>query len=96
MSLIGILCWAVELGRIDIYIDVALFSSHMAQARVGHMEQVIHIFAYLKSHLQSNMVFDLNPIEWDDEQFKQCDWSDFYKKNPYLLMLHRHVEMKYR
>jgi hypothetical protein len=51
----------------------------MAQPRVGHMDQVIHIFEYLKNHLQSNMVFDPNSIEWDDEQFKQCDWSDFYK-----------------
>ncbi len=29
-SLIGILRWAVELGRIDIYIDVALLASHLA------------------------------------------------------------------
>ena len=32
MSLIGILRWAVELGRTDIYIDIALLSSFMAYA----------------------------------------------------------------
>ncbi len=98
MSLIGILRWAVELGRIDIYIDVALLSSHMAQPRVGHMEQVIHNFAYLKSHLQSIMVFDPNPIDWDDEQFKRCDWSDFYKdaREPLPPNPCHHVEMKFR
>ncbi|MFN9980135.1 MAG: hypothetical protein ACK53Y_09490, partial [bacterium] len=40
MSLIGILRWAVELGRLDIYIDVCLLSSHMCQPRIGHLEQV--------------------------------------------------------
>ncbi len=38
-SLIGILRWAVELGRIDIYIDVTLLSSHLAQPHIGHLEQ---------------------------------------------------------
>jgi hypothetical protein len=32
-SLIGVLRWAVELGRIDIYINVALLSSYLAQPR---------------------------------------------------------------
>ena len=78
MSLIGILRWAVELGRLDIYVDVTLLSSYMAQPRVGHMEQVLHIFAYLKCHLQSNLVFDPNEINWDEEKFKKYNWTSFY------------------
>jgi hypothetical protein len=62
MSLIGILRWAVELGRIDIYIDVCLLSSYMCQPQVGHLEQLLHIFAYLKHHENSNIVFDPNYI----------------------------------
>lgn len=31
MSLIGILRWAVELGHIDIHVDVSLLSSYMCQ-----------------------------------------------------------------
>ena len=38
-SLIGVLRWAIELGRIDMYIDVSLLSSHLAQPRVGHLDQ---------------------------------------------------------
>ena len=49
-SLIDILCWAVELGRIDINVHTAMMSSFMAQPHVGHFEQVLHIFAYLKRH----------------------------------------------
>jgi hypothetical protein len=78
MSLIGILRWAVELGRLDIYIDVTLLSSFMAQPHIGHMEQVLHIFSYLKCHLQSNMVFDPNEINWDEGQFRKYDWKEFY------------------
>jgi hypothetical protein len=50
----------------------------MAQPRIGHMEQVLHIFSYLKYHLQSNMVFDFNGIYRDEEQFRKYDWKDFY------------------
>jgi hypothetical protein len=79
MSLIGILRWAVELRRIDIYIDVALLSSYLCQPRVGHLEQVYHIFAYLKSHENSTVVFDPNYVSWDDEPFVNGDWTEFYK-----------------
>jgi hypothetical protein len=79
MSLIGILRWAIELGRLDIYIDVCLLSSYMCQPRIGHLEQVFHIFAYLKHHENSNMVFDPNYITWESEAFVQYHWEEFYK-----------------
>ncbi|MFN9981120.1 MAG: hypothetical protein ACK53Y_14435, partial [bacterium] len=48
MELIGILHWAVELGWIDIMIHICLMSSYMMQPRRGHLDQVFHIFGYLK------------------------------------------------
>jgi hypothetical protein len=78
-SLIGILRWAVELGRIDIYIDVSLLSSYLAEPRVGHLEQVFHIFSYLKHHTNSHMVFDPNYVAWDQASFSDHDWSEFYQ-----------------
>jgi len=57
-SLIGILRWAIELGWIDIHIDVALLSSYLAEPRLGHLEQALHIFSYLKYHITSHLVFD--------------------------------------
>ena len=47
-ELIGILRWAVELGRVDIHYEVSLLSTHLAAPRMGHLHQVIHIFSYLK------------------------------------------------
>ena len=37
-NLIGVLRWAVELGRIDIHVEVALLSSHLAMPRKGHLD----------------------------------------------------------
>jgi len=77
-SLIGILRWAVELGRIDIYVDVALLSSHLVEPRTGHLEQALHIFSYLKAHLNSHLVFDPKYVTWEQASFEQYDWKDFY------------------
>jgi hypothetical protein len=77
-SLIGILRWAVELGRIDINIDVALLSSYLAQPRVGHLEQALHIFSYLKHHATSHLVVDPNYIAWEQAGFQDYDWTEFY------------------
>jgi hypothetical protein len=78
-SHIGTLRWMVELGRIDIFINVSVLSSFLAQPRVCHMEQVLHIFAYLKHHEQTNLVFDPHFVDWDESQFQTFDWTDFYK-----------------
>ena len=44
-SLIGILRWIVELGRIDICLDVSMMSSHLALPRKGDFDPVLHVFA---------------------------------------------------
>jgi hypothetical protein len=59
----------------------------MAAPRIGHMEQVLHIFAYLKCHLQSNLVFDPNPVAWNESEFNEYDWTDFYKDAKELIPL---------
>jgi hypothetical protein len=43
------------------------------------MEQVLHIFAYLKHHEKSNLVFDPRIVDWDESQFQNFDWTEFYK-----------------
>ena len=34
-ELIGILCWAVELGRVDFLFETALMSKHLAMPHIG-------------------------------------------------------------
>ena len=57
-SLIGVLRWIVELGRVDICLEVSMMSSHLAFPREGHLDQVCHIFACLRDHSNSEMVLD--------------------------------------
>ena len=47
-ELIGILRWAVEIGRVDILLEVSLLSSHLDLPRIGHLQALYHIFGYLK------------------------------------------------
>jgi hypothetical protein len=57
MSLMGILRWAIELGRIDIMVEAGLLSRFQAAPREGHLEQMFHIMAYLKKYNNSRVVF---------------------------------------
>ena len=40
-EMIGSLQWAVEIGRVDILLEVALMSKHLALPREGHLERAI-------------------------------------------------------
>ncbi|MHA7927589.1 MAG: Ty1/Copia family ribonuclease HI, partial [Marinobacter sp.] len=80
-QLIGILRWAVELGRLDIYLETSILSQYLASPREGHLEAVYHIFAYLRRHPKSSVVFDPRTIDLDEQAFahtKVSDWSEFY------------------
>jgi hypothetical protein len=57
-SLIGILRWIVELGWVDICCEMSMLSSHLALPPEGHLQQVYHMFAYMKYHHNAEMVFD--------------------------------------
>jgi len=77
-GLIGVLRWIVELGRIDIMVAVSMLSRYLANPRVGHLEEVFHIFAYLKAHNRSSIVFDPAAPAFDPTRFVKCDWSEHY------------------
>ena len=74
-SLIGVLRWIVELGRVDINTEVSMLSSHLALPRIGHLEQLFHIFAYLKKKHNSEMVYDPTEPEVNRAAFPREDWS---------------------
>ena len=74
-SLIGILRWMVELGRVDICTEVSMMSSHLALPRKGHLETVFHMFAHLKKKHNSEMVFDPSDPTIEEGDFPREDWS---------------------
>ena len=77
-GLIGVLRWIVELGRIDIMVAVAMLSRYLANPREGHLEEVFHVFAYLKAYGRSMVVFDDTYPQTDESRFTQSDWGSYY------------------
>ena len=74
-SLIGILRWMVELGRVDVCTEVSMLSSHLALPREGHLQELFHIFGYLKKHHNAEMPFDPTLPEMDTVKRWSCVFS---------------------
>jgi hypothetical protein len=74
-SLIGILRWIVELGRVDICLQVSIMSSHLVLPREGHLEQVFHIFAHLKKYHNTEKIYDPSDPVIDEARFNAKDWA---------------------
>jgi hypothetical protein len=79
-GVIGVLRWACELGRIDILVHVSALLRYLAAPREGHLQQVFHIFGYLKAHDKSTLVFDDTEPLFDPKRFRECDWGEFYPR----------------
>jgi hypothetical protein len=77
-SYIGIMRWSVELSRIDLVHMCTTLSKFMSAMREGHLTGAVHMFAYVKKHLQLNIVFDFQKRNWDDIEWVSHDWSEFY------------------
>ena len=50
--------WATELGQVYVLHEVSLLSQYQASPRQGHIEQVLHIFAFLDKHPQLTLYMD--------------------------------------
>ena len=50
--------WAIELGRVDIYLEVSILSAFQASPRQGHLEELLHIFGFLNKHPKLTLYFD--------------------------------------
>lgn len=77
-SYIGILRWAVELGRIDLGHVAGVMARFSACPREGHLVALICVFAYCKKHLESKLVFDPHRVDYSDIDWSGNDWSQFY------------------
>ena len=83
-QLIGILWWAIELGRIDILTEVSCLSQHLAEPREGHLVAVYKIFKYLSLRLKNSkgrIVFNGKSMFIDYatfNDFNREEWLDFY------------------
>ena len=74
--MIGILRWAVELGRVDIITEVSIMAGFTAMPRAGHLEALCRLFAHLKTHKRSKLVMDSSYPKVP--QPEPQDWHQFY------------------
>ena len=50
LQLIGIFRSALEIRRVDTFLEVSLLSQYQAGPRLGHLEVLFDVFVYLKNH----------------------------------------------
>ena len=74
-SIIGVLRWMIELGRVDICLEVSTMSSYLALPMVGYLNQVHHVFGYLRKHHKTELVFNPSDLMVDERSFERKDWA---------------------
>ena len=57
-TIIGVMRWMVDLGRIYIAVEVSQISSFLAMPRQGHLVNALHIMSYLKIKHNSRLLLD--------------------------------------
>ena len=78
-EIIGILRWAIELGRVDIHLEVSLMSAYQASPRRGHLEELLHIVAFLKHQPKLTLYFDPERANIDESIFINNSSPDQFK-----------------
>jgi hypothetical protein len=78
-ELIGVLRWAVELGRVDVLLEVALMLTYMAMPREGHLLQLHRMFGYFKIYPKRKIAFDFQHPEISKRMLKEYNWCNFYR-----------------
>ena len=78
-TIIGVMKWIVELGRIDIAVEVSQLSSFLAMPSQGQRVTALHIMFYLKIRHNSRLMLDPSYPGIDMSEFKfNENWALFY------------------
>ena len=78
---IGMLRWAIEIGRVDISHEISLLSQYQASPRQGHMEQMMHIFHYLSKKPKKTLYMDpgLPQVDFGDFNHDASEFKEYYR-----------------
>lgn len=77
-QVIGMLRWAVELGRVDIHLELSQLSQYNACPRIGHLMKAFEVFNYLHNRPQRKIVFDARPVNIT-RNAAEHEWTEFYR-----------------
>ena len=69
------------MGRVDILLEVSLLSQYQAAPREGHLEQLLHIFAYLRKKPKVTLYLDpaLPNLDYTIFQTRAEDFIEYYR-----------------
>ena len=56
-----------------------MMSTHLALPRIGHLEQLMHMFGYLKEHPKRKLAFNPTHPDINERMFRKHDWYNFYR-----------------
>ena len=82
-SLIGMLQWAVTIGRMDIHHAVMCMSRHRVEPTRGHLNAVANIFGYLSNFPTASIKFRTDIPDYSkflNDQQSEHDWTYVYGK----------------
>ena len=71
--------WETEIGRVDVLHKISILSQYQESPRQGHMEQLLHIWAYLDKTHKLTLYFDPVRPNIDYEDFK-TDRKEFQEQ----------------
>ena len=78
-TMIGVMRWMVEIGRIYIATECSLLSSHLEYIREGHFGCSLHMMSYLKWKHNFRLFFDPRYLDIDFDTFNDgAEWKTFY------------------
>ena len=78
-TVMRVMRWMIELGRIDIAVEVSMLSSFLAMPRNGHMLAALFIMSYLKVRHNSRICLDPTYPDIDQKKFMHAaNWTAFY------------------
>ena len=59
----------------DITAEASMMASCMTMSRKGHLDQLFHMFTFLKNKHNSEMAFDPSELDIDETQFSGETWT---------------------
>lgn len=73
--------WATEIGRVDVLLETSLLSQYQVAPRARHLEQALHIFAYLKHRPKLSLYFnpELPRIDYSVFRTVRSDFKEHYR-----------------
>ena len=71
--------WSVDLGRVDILLEMVIMSTYLALPHSGHLEHILHIFGYLEVNRKKKFCLDPQHPAIDERFFAVHYWYNFYQ-----------------